>query len=335
MLPHYKIGDARPIEKANGKEYALCRIPGMVLTAKNTLIAYYECRSEVSDWARIDIRVIRSTDLGDSFSEVLLIKGEGDTLNNPVMTVKDGVIHFTFLRNYNRLYYCKSTDDGKSFSTPKDITHVLEEGGKYTVAATGPGHGIVCGGNILIPLWFGYNPNDPMAHHPSAVRTLYSQNDGESWRLGDIIGGDVLTDANESAFALTDDGKVLVSVRHCTEGKRNRAIAKSPNGYSDWSKAEFCDMLPDPRCMGSMFSYDGRIYHINCVSPDGRKDLTLKISDDNFRTYEAILISKLGGYSDIAVNDEHVFIFFERDVLHKNDPENNDGLYFVRLDVIK
>lgn len=321
------------IEKANGTEYGLCRIPGIVLTEKGTLIGYYECRSDYSDWAKIDLKVIRSTDNGESFDRVILIEGNGDTLNNPVMTVKGDTIHFTFMRNYKKLYYCKSQDDGESFSPPEDISFLLEEGERYTVAATGPGHGIVHNGNIIIPLWFGYNPNDSKAHHPSLVRTIYSPDDGKSWRLGDVIGGDVLTDANESALAVLPDGRVLISIRHCTDANNKRALAISENGYSDWSPIRFSESLPDPRCMGSMFSHKGKTYHVNCASVAGRKNLTVKISSNIFESFESILVSELGGYADIAVNDEYIFVFFERDVLHKTDVENNDGLYFARLKI--
>jgi len=332
MSPKYDLKEPKLIEKANGETYGLCRIPGLVLTEKGTLLGYYECRADYSDWSKIDIKVIRSTDKGDTFNTTLLIEGNGDTLNNPVMTVQDGTVHLLFMRNYSRLYYSKSTDDGVSFSKPRDITYVLEQGERYTVAATGPGHGIVHNGNIIVPLWFGYNPNDPKAHHPSSLRTLFSCDKGETWCLGEIIGEDKLTDANESALAITPDGRVLISIRHCTEGVGKRALSVSPNGYSDWSTVRFCDNLPDPGCMGSMFSYGGKVYHVNCASTSGRKDLTLKESEDCFDTCESVLVSSLGGYSDVAVGDSDIFVFFERDLLHKKDVFNNDGLYFLRIE---
>lgn len=332
MSPQYKIGEPKLIEKANCEKYALCRIPGMVLAEKDTLLLYYECRSSVSDWAEIDLKVIRSTDGGESFETVLLIEGKGDTLNNPVMTVKDGEVHFLFLKNYNRLFYSKSTDDGLTFSEPIDISCVLDAGERYTVAAVGPGHGIVHDGKIIVPIWFGYNPDDPKAHHPSDVRTLYSEDDGKTWNLGDVIGRGTLTDANESALAVTPEGEVIISIRHCTEEKPYRAVSVSKNGYSNWSPVTFRESLPDPRCMGSMYTYGDSVYHVNCATATGRRDLTLKRSADNFETCESTLISYLAGYSDIAVSDKYIYIFFERDVLHKNDPENNDGLYLARLE---
>ena len=321
------------IEKANAEKYGLCRIPGLVMTDKNTLLGYYECRSDYSDWAQIDLKVIRSRDLGESFEEALLIEGNGDTLNNPVMIVNGDSIHLLFLCNYHRLYHSVSTDDGITFSEPKDITSVLESDVPYTVAAVGPGHGIVHEGRMIVPLWFGYNPDDPKAHHPSSVRTLYSEDNGKAWQLGDVIGEDVLHDANESALAVNADGRVIISIRHNTDGEKNRAISVSDNGIGGWSEVKFEKNLPDPRCMGSMFSYEGAVYHINCVTESGRKNLTVKKSEDNFATFEGFPVSEKGGYSDLVIHNGVAYVLYERDVLHKTDVENNDGLYFTKINL--
>ena len=303
------------------------------MTESGSLLGCYECRSDYSDWAKIDIKIIRSRDGGEGFEEILLIEGGGDTLNNPVMTVKDGTVHLLYLRSYNRLYHAKSTDDGVSFSEPREITDVLRSGGDYTVAATGPGHGIVHNGRMIVPLWYGYNPDDPKAHHPSSVRTIFSEDDGETWKLGDVIGDGVLHDANESALAVNAEGMVFISIRHNTEGERNRAVAISDDGISGWSEVKFEKNLPDPRCMGSMFSYEGYVYHINCDTETGRRNLTIKKSRDGFITYESFLVSEKGGYSDLVIRNGIAYVLYERDVLHKTDVENNDGLYFTKINI--
>ena len=42
------------IEKPN-EQYAHCRIPGLVITDRGTLVGCYECRRYSSDWADIDL----------------------------------------------------------------------------------------------------------------------------------------------------------------------------------------------------------------------------------------------------------------------------------------
>ena len=61
------------IEKAYGPVYSQCRIPGMVITEKGTILCYYECRRTHSEWADIDIKVIRSTDDGENWETVTVI----------------------------------------------------------------------------------------------------------------------------------------------------------------------------------------------------------------------------------------------------------------------
>ncbi len=58
---------------------------------------------------------------------------------------KTGTVHFLFCQEYMRAFYSRSVDDGKTFSTPQEITSAFEElRPKYDwkVLAIGPGHGI-------------------------------------------------------------------------------------------------------------------------------------------------------------------------------------------------
>src|SRR6476661_4966254 len=51
------------IFEAGKDDYALYRIPGIVVTAKGTALAYCEARlTSASDWGTIDIMLRRSTD---------------------------------------------------------------------------------------------------------------------------------------------------------------------------------------------------------------------------------------------------------------------------------
>ena len=313
-------------------EYYMCRIPGIIATSKKTLICYYECRSEYSDWAQIDLKVIRSQDGGKTFEKVHLVKGEGHTLNNPMMVEKDGVIHFLYLKNYHDLYYCTSTDDGKTFSEPVDITYALTDGGFfYNAAAIGPGHAIVHGNRILMPIWFAYNKEDPSAHGPSFIATLYSDDNGRSWQLGERIGEDLFLNPSECALASVGN-EVIISIRN-QNACRLRGIAKSKTGIDSWQNVTFAGNLPDPECMGSMDCVGDTVYHINCAFQNrtlahrGRINLTVKASDDNFKTFRSVLIDQKGGYSDIAIVDDKMHIIYERDF---KDNENY-ALIFTTL----
>lgn len=308
------------IEK-NCTEYWDYRIPGLVLTEKGTLLAYYECRTESSDWAKIDLKIIRSTDNGDTWETVKVIPGEGNTLNNPVMIVQGETVHFLYCKNYKTLLYCRSTDDGMNFTEgeQKELTCDFP----YSVMAVGPGHGIVHNGNLLTPVWFAYNEEDPYAHHPSFISTIYSEDDGAHWKVGELIGKDLFLNPSECALAITADNQVLNSIRNETRCFR-RGLGISQDGYSNWENVRFADNMPDPVCQGSMACDGEWIYHSNCTSLQGRKDLAIKYSKDKFDTFEMILIDEEGGYSDIAISQEFIFIFYERRV-------TDAGLHFRRI----
>ncbi len=304
------IGDNKMlIEKVDNGIYSHYRIPGIVITEKGTLLAYYECRKSYSDWAEIDIKIIRSTDEGATWQTVTVINGNKNTLNNPVMFVKGEELHLLFLKNYKVLFHCISVDDGKIFSEPREIS--VECDFFYNVIAVGPGHGIVHNDKMIVPVWFAQNKEDALAHHPSVIATLYST-DGIKWHLGEFIGKDILINPSECALAVTADNKVLISIRN-ENSCHQRAFALSDDGLENWGEVYFNPQIPDPACMGSMCHKNKKIYHINCNSSTERENLTVKISDNCFKSFESIIVDTPAGYSDIAIKSDMLYIIYERD----------------------
>ena len=319
------------IEKAKS-EYCAYRIPGLVMVENDalhsTLLGCYECRkSSGSDWGEIDLKIIRSTDSGENWETVEVVHGNGDTLNNPVMVYCGKTLHFLYCRNYKRLYHRVSDDGGSSFSEPADITEVFESGGFfYNAAAIGPGHGIVKSGTIIIPVWFADNREDTKAHRPSFVRTIYSCDGGRSWKLGERVDddrqGECLINPSECALAEWN-GEVIVSIRN-ENPERARCFAFSNSGTEGWKNHVFAPAFPDPICQGSMCVRGSTLFHINCASQSQRENLTLNIVEKGSNSRMEILVDKRGGYSDIAADDEFVYVLYERDVLE-------DGLYFTKI----
>jgi sialidase-1 len=311
------------LEGING-EYRVCRIPGLIATSQKTLLACYECRrGDSSDWAEIDLKLLRSHDLGDTWETVAVMKGDGDTLNNPVMIAEENRIHFLFCKNYKQIFYAFSEDDGKSFSEPREIKDAFEGiNFFFNAVAIGPGHGIKHGGRLLVPVWFAYNKEKPKAHHPSFVATLCSEDGGKHWFFGETLPTKGLIDPNESALAVDAKGRVVISIRSESPA-RCRALATSPGGVGQWSDPQLMHSLSDPVCQGSMISCGDLLLHCNCDSDSGRKNLTVKALDDDFQVRHRLLVDEVGGYSDIAVIDDELFVLYERGALH-----GNGGLHF-------
>src|SRR4051812_17246360 len=128
--------------------YAHYRIPGIVVTARGSLLAYCEARKDIrGDWGTIDVLLRRSSDGGKTWDAPRKIvtppKGVGKnpvalrqkladpdevTVNNPVAIVdrRGGAIHFLYCVEYARCYHMRSDDDGLTFSAPVDITPSFE-----------------------------------------------------------------------------------------------------------------------------------------------------------------------------------------------------------------
>lgn len=312
------------VEKAFG-EYTDFRIPGIVATENGTLIRYCECRRSRSDWADIDIKISRSEDVGGSWETSLIINSEKNTLNNPVMFVNGKTLVFLYCKNYKEIWKCVSRDDGVSFSEPERVDF---EGGVdflYSVVAVGPGHGIVHKGRLIVPVWFAYDKLDPKNHRPSFASTFYSDDNGESWNVGEIIFKNEMKNPSECALAVNALDEVIISMRHESTVKK-RGLAKSEDGISGWRDFRFEEKLSDPVCMGSMTHKNGKIYHCNCDSEKERKHLTLKITEDSFESCDKIYVSEKGGYSDIAMLDGKICLFYEK--------TNSEGAFELYFEVI-
>ena len=182
--------------------YMMYRIPGIVVTKRGTVLVYNEARrNSGSDWGTIDIVMRRSTDGGATFSPahvlahsptpitrnpVAIERKQGEptdiTYNNPVaISGRDGVVHFLFCVEYMRVFYMRSTDDGKNFSTPVEITRAFDAFKRkypWRVAATGPGHGIeLSNGRLIVPVWLALGTKGN-GHSPSETATVYSDDGG-------------------------------------------------------------------------------------------------------------------------------------------------------------
>lgn len=241
------------------------RIPGLVVTAKGTILAYCEARRDGSgDWGEIEVHLRRSIDGGKSWLPSQKIAHRSDriegnptkpsggekeqTVNNPVAIVdrKTGAIEFLYCVNYARCFKMRSTDEGATWSDPEEITSIFEPFRKsynWKVIATGPGHGIqLPTGRLLVPIWLAYGPAG--AHHPSAAATIYSDDHGLTWQAGTIAMPDEgdFGDPNESILAPTSDGKVLMITRNESVPNR-KLLAISPDGATQWSRPEFHSAL--------------------------------------------------------------------------------------------
>jgi sialidase-1 len=267
-----------PLFRAGDAGYVLYRIPGIVVTARGTVLAYCEARrSGPGDWATIDILLRRSDDGGRHWLPPQHIAHHGPpvprnpvvvdkklagaserTVNNPVAIAdRDGTVHFLYCAEYARCFAMHSGDDGATWSAPVDITTTAFEPFRpdyaWRVIATGPGHGIqLRGGRLLVPVWLSTGTGGN-GHRPSVVATIFSDDHGRTWRRGAIAVPDTpeFIIPNETAAVELADGRVLLNSRSESRPHR-RIITTGPDGAGGWSKPAFHDALLEPICEASM-----------------------------------------------------------------------------------
>lgn len=354
---------------SNTLGYTMYRIPGIVVTPKGALLAYAEARKTSSaDWGEIDLVSRRSEDGGATWSEQQVIgkvpaplaqnpvtaflkrPAEAITYNNPVAISdrKKGMVHFLFCIEYMRAFYMRSTDDGKTFSLPVEITSTFDEfKGEYPwkVLATGPGHGIqLRSGRLVVPVWLatseGSNP-----HKPSLSATIYSDDHGKTWKRGDLAvrnGGDVVNTSETVAVELSD-GKVMLNLRSLSPAHR-RVVVVSKDGAGKWSAPRFQQELLEPVCFGSLARYGRALLFVN---PDNlersagpaepgqsrdRRNLTVQLSEDDGATWKLkrVIDSGWAAYADInAAKDGTILCLYER-----GEP-NTDRLRIAALTLVR
>lgn len=319
------------IEEYTGKSGGVCRIPGICVTAKGTILLVYECRSEHSDWAEIDIAIRRSADKGKTFSERnIVVFGNGKTVNNPVLIADTDKVLLLWQEEYFRTFIAESYDDGITFINKTELTEQMRRiDFDYTVIACGPGHGIAYEkGRYAVPIWMAKN-EDPHAHHPSVFSVICSEDGGRSWRAADILSDDRLKDPSEASVVALENGKLLLNIRNENPLQR-RYLSLFDTENMRFDNMWFCDTLPDPTCYAGMVSDGKTIYYCGCDDTEERVNLKVKSSRDKGNTFsENRLISDFGGYSDIAISKdgEQLFVFFEK------CQEEKIELHFVTVDL--
>ncbi len=368
--------------------YQLYHIPGITVSAKGTVLAWCEARENGGDWDKIDLLLRRSEDHGKTWGTPISIghvpegmtknpvvskkkvsdKKEGNiTVNNPVIIAdRDGSLHLLYCVEYLRCFYRKSSDDGLTWSEPKEITEIFEKFGDYkNVIATGPNHGIqLTSGRLIAPAWIS-SGTGKNAHRPSEVTTVFSDDGGNTWQAGEIAvrnSEDGKSNPNETIIVELSDGRVQLNVRNEAAHHR-RLIVTSPDGSCNWTDPVRDDQLIEPICMGGivrvpdtgraiapiLFSNPHNLFDSNGESVQGispadskkkrigravRKNLSVKLSLDDTDTwsFHKVLEPGMSMYSDLAVAaDGTILCFYGRQLTENGTPFAGDRLTVARF----
>ena len=289
----------------NGEDgYKCYRIPAMVTTVKGAVLAFAEARkNNCGDAGDIDLVLRRSEDGGKTWGPMTVIWNDTtNTCGNPTPIVDEQTGTVVLLSTWNlgedhekaikdktgkntrRVFVLSSTDDGRTWSTPREITSDVKPD-NWTWYATGPGRGIQVSkgkhkGRLIVP-----------CNHVEAVtrnnysHVIYSDDHGNSWRLGGIA----QDSTNEATVAQLSNGHLLLNMRN-TGKPRYRQIAISKNAGKKWSAAPADTALVEPVCEGNLIQYKfpGKkecLIFSNPASTTARVAMTVKVSYDDGRTW--------------------------------------------------
>ncbi|HIL71314.1 MAG TPA: exo-alpha-sialidase [Verrucomicrobia bacterium] len=337
-----------------GKEndgYNNIRIPAICLSSKGTLLAFAEGRVS-GDSGKIHTILRRSTDGGNTWSSLQIAWQDGDnTCGNPCPIVdrdtgtiwlfltwnlgadSEGEIMTGKSKYPRRVYLCKSTDDGRSWSKAIHMPHLRKSSWRWY--ATGPGNGIQLTrgahrGRLICPANHSAKATEKRDVKTYRAHILYSDDHGETWQLGGIQ--EPMT--NESTVTELIDGRLMQNMRSF-HGRGGRAVAISNDGGQSFEKLLLADHLDSPVCQASILRYswpEDDSSRILFSSPKGsqRSHMTIRLSYDEGKTWPKDLLIHDGGsaYSNLVkLPDDRVGLLYEKD--------DYQAIVFASLDLVE
>ena len=313
--------------------YHTYRIPSVVVAPDGSILAFCEARRNTGgDFDDIDLMLRRSQDNGATWTEMEVIAADGEhSIGNqcPVVDSFTGTIWLPHNKNNQQTYVMSSDDNGVTWSQREEITddvtspawqpYPVSDGNVHRDllcgTGTGPGHGIqLKSGRLIVPSW--HNDGKPQSSH-----VIYSDDHGQSWRLGPTLGRDV----DECELVQTNDGRLYMNMRSQRQANR-RAYAWSWDEGDSWSEPVVDDRLIDANCQGSVVRFTdseshekNRVVFSNAASTT-RERLTAWLSYDECRTWAISKVLNEGpsAYSDLCIApDMSICCFYECGEKHR------------------
>ncbi|MBD3376226.1 hypothetical protein GF406_14410 [candidate division KSB1 bacterium] len=316
--------------KAGESGYVCYRIPSLITTQNNTVLAFAEGRKPGKGKGDTDIVLKRSMDHGKTWSEQSCIWDPGPDAffvrdPSPIQDRETGKILLLMDSNWQgknqppgaqKIYSCSSFDDGKSWTEPKPIKIPSVKGLNMSPA-------------------FGIQLRDKTFKNrivmPAIRRTesgqvascvIFSDDQGKSWQVGNP--GPAGT--NECTLVELSNGDLLLNMR---SNNPHRTFAISRDGGENFIPQGLDIELPDPSCHANCLHYSGKTpegknKHIilfsnanteGCLVPH-RFNMSVKMSFDDGRSWP---ISKMiyPGYSAYStmtsLPNGKIALLFEKD----------------------
>ena len=214
----------------------------------------------------------------------------------------------------------KSTDNGKTWSKPLNITKMCKKE-EWWLWAPAPGAGIMLKDGMLV---FPTQGRDGTGKPFSNI--TYSKDHGDTWVTSNPATAESTT---ENMAVELSDGSVMLNMRANanrtdTSSTNGRAIATTANLGKNWTiHPTSHNALQEPTCMASIIRHDytkkgekkSMLIFCNPDSKIARNYISLKISKDDGKTWEKKMMLdewKGRGYSCItSIDEETIGVLYE------------------------
>ena len=308
---------------------ACYRIPAIVTAPNGDVIAAIDERvpscGDLKYSKDINIVIRRSSDNGKTWTpiETVVDLPFGKSVSDPSIIVDEDTkeifmfYNYMDLENERDIYYfhmVKSSDNGKTWSQPQDITkQIAKEEWKNDFKFITSGRGIQTSSGKLLHTMVNLN---------NGLHLFASDDHGKSWYLIDTP----IKPANESKVVELADGRWMINSRVNKSGMRYTHISKDEG--KTWTTSPEPELI-DPGCNGSIIRYTSieqgfkknRLLFSNAKMEKGRKNMTVRISYDEGTTWSKGKTIYTGGsaYSSLTVLENgDIGLFFEKDGYKEN-----------------
>ncbi|MDG5800458.1 exo-alpha-sialidase [Marinilabiliaceae bacterium ANBcel2] len=282
------------------------RIPAIVTAPDGSLITATDKRNNHQGDlpADIDVYVRRSTDNGKTWSEPIMIAGENTTkgYGDPALVVEEETGKIFCVMAYDngffhstptdpiRVTISESSDNGLTWSDPKDITDSLYGAGsddpissQWNAMFVASGRGLQLDNGRLMFAVAVRGTTDGIDNY-----VIYSDDKGESWNINTEM---VHRHGDEAKLAQRNNGDVIISIRNW--GTREWNLS-SDNGMT-WGNSTNHPDLVDPNCNGEIMVYtstndnyeSNRMLH-SVAYAGNRSNVSMLLSYDEGETFPIV-----------------------------------------------